>query len=94
MLGASLLEDWRYYDGVMVRHTRQGIGEMDVRPGLNFVYALMLDRLAAGSDQDALDVFDGWMTCTYDQAMEFIQRDAEAEKEERLMAARMAGMVG
>lgn len=54
------------------------------------VYALTVRYMEA----DDRDTLDGWMTCTLDQAIEFIERDKKHEQADRLMAARIAGVVG
>jgi len=54
------------------------------------VYALTVRNMEA----DDRDTLDGWMTCTLDQAVEFIDRDKVHDQQDRLMAAKIAGVVG
>lgn len=90
LLGHALLENWRYYDGVMVRQTREGLAGLDAGRALNVVYSMLYENAVQADqwskDGDAVERLDGWMTCTYAQAVDFIRADQEAEIEERRRA--------
>lgn len=63
---------------------------MHVSDALALVYSLAVRNMSAEDRED----FDGWMTCTWEQALDFVRERAGEEQEGRLAAARMIGGLG
>lgn len=65
--------------------------DMSVQDGLCAVQARSIEALA-WAEADKREEFDGWMTCSWEQAMEFLGQQAENDMADRLSAARMIGL--
>lgn len=90
VLGTQLLGSWAQFDGIRHLNGASPLADMDIRHALNMVYAWIVEHVT----KEDRDTFEGWMTCSLEQAVEFLGMQQEEEKERRLSAARIAGALG
>lgn len=58
---------------------------------LCLVQAKASESLAWAKEEER-EEFEGWMTCTYEQAIRYVRTKTEQDEADRLTAARIIGM--
>lgn len=88
MLGGQLAANWPYFVGIRALQGGTPLAEMPCTHVLAMVQSSMMQRMNA----EQLDEFEGWMTCTWEQAQGFISDKVSEEQADRMTVARAIGM--
>lgn len=85
-----LVTRYPYYEGTRALHGAPLRPSDPVGPTLAMVQCLAEQWMG----KDDRDSWEGWMTCSWEQAMEFLGEQEQNEADDRLSAARMIGALG
>lgn len=81
------MQRYPYYEGVRAQTARPLRYDDPVGETLSMVQAIQ-ERGMSSEDRDS---WEGWMTCTWEQGLEFLGRQADEEADDRMAAVKMMG---